>query len=279
MAPRRQAKQPATETVVAAADGNVTPPKKRKIATKPVTDKPKPVRTMASRAAKEKHNNNNNDVAVDEFAVPPKKSRGKTKTAAEAPKSTAIAKTKTKKVNKQAEAAVDNNMDEEVTEQQEKKQIAEKKTRGKPAAKKAGTSKKPAATKSRVKKPQDEVVIENGSEDLEKDTGKKNAAKKTRRGGKAVEDVEKNDAPAASKAKPAAKSRKRKPAEDAEKDVIAEAEVAVNVEKMEMVLNKKSGGKSKKVETETSDARKPLLKLSHLKSPLNVSSVVDIGQN
>nr|XP_012234225.1 PREDICTED: neurofilament medium polypeptide-like [Linepithema humile] len=216
MAPRKQAKQPAAETVVAAADGNTTPPKKRKIAAKSVAEKPKPVKT-GSRATAEKP-------VVDESAISPKKLRSKTKNTVEVP------------------------------------ETGRKKARGKPTTKKAGTSKKPAATKSRAKKPQDEAAVENGDKDFEKgDTGKENSAKRSPlRRGKAVE---KSDVPAAaSKAKSTAKSRKRKNPEDAN-NAVTEAESAQIVEKdeetePETVANKKNRSKSKKVETETSDAPK-----------------------
>jgi hypothetical protein len=203
---------------------------------------------------------------ADKSAISPKKLRSKTKDTVEVPKST-ITKDNTKsktRLNKQAEVAVDNNMDE-VTRK-------EKKARGKPTTKKAGTSKKPTAAKSRAKKPQDEVAAENGAEDSEKgDTGKENSVKGPRlRRGKAVEE---SDVPAAaSKAKPASKSRKRKNPEDANDAVIEaeDAQVTEKDEKTETVAGKKIRGKSKKVETETSDARKPLLKRSRLRSLLNV---------
>lgn len=259
---------------MAAANGNTTPPKKRKIATKSDMEKPKPARTGSRSAKTEKHNK-----VADISVISPKKLRSRTKNVVEVPESTTAknnTKSKTKKTNKQIGVAVDDNTDEVIEQQEiiENKQVAvEKKARGKSATtKKAGTSKKPAATKSRAKKSQDEPAVENGDEDSEKgDAGEEDFVIKPRvRRGKVVD---KSDVPAvASKATSTAKSRKRKDPEDAN-DAVTEAESAQIVEKdeeMEMAANKKIHGKSKKVETETSDARKPPLKLSHLRSLLNV---------
>lgn len=259
---------------MAAANGNATPPKKRKLATKTDTEKPKPAKTGSRSAKTDKHNNK----VADEFVISPKKLRSRTKNVVvpEIATTKSNTKSRTKKVTKQAEVAEDNNADEKVTEQQEiieNKQVVEKKARGKPATtKKAGTSKKSAATKSRAKKPQDEPTVENGDENSEKDdTGEENSVKRPPlRRGKAVD---KSDVPAAASKAKSAKSRKRKNPEDAN-DAVAEAESAQNVEKdeetEETVANKKIRGKPKKVETETSDARKPPLKLSRLRSILNV---------
>lgn len=244
MAPRRQAKQPAAETVAATAGGDVTPPKKRKITAKPLAEKPKPARPRV-RAAK---HNNNNDVATDEVSFSPKKLRTRmNKTVAEVPKNPTGAKSRARKANKQAETAMDT--DEEIAEQQEvveKKQVVEKKSRAKPAAKKAGTSKKPAAAKSRAKKSQDDVAIENGAEEFEK--GNTNKEKRTTRRKKVAEIPEEQDVPAATgKAQPAARSRKRKALENAN-DAIGGAENVQVTEKDEKsVADKKSRSKSKKL--------------------------------
>lgn len=256
MAPRRQAKQPAAETVAAVADGNVTPPKKRKTAAKSAaTNEPKQAAKGRSRQAKA---GKRESAAAGEPASPPKKSRSRQKNAAVAAKNETKGKSK-KRVNKEPEdAAPEDNAVEKTVE---------KKARGGKAAaavKKAGikaTATKPKAKSPAARKPRIKTTIESGAGN----SGKQNAvskspAKRTTRRMRAA--VVESDAPA----QPAAKaSRKRKNVQDTN-EAIPEVESTKEEDEQEEEEEKENeakvaGKKSRRPKKiETDDARKSLLK-------------------
>jgi len=238
MAPRKQAKQAAAEsTQVAAADGNVTPPKKRKAAAK--STPPKQAKTAPPRQVRQ--------VKEQEAATvfSPKNLRSRQKDVA--PKNDAENKSKKMFVNKQKE-------EEKTVEDDNTGEQVEKKTRGggkSAVTKKAGTktaTAKPKAKAPVVKKKKDQV--ENGAGDVENGTvSDENPPKRTTRRGKAAD--EENVAPAATRVRVIKKPRKRKTAET---EAIAEVDDEELPEKndAEMIVdNKKSREKAKKTGMKT----------------------------
>lgn len=212
MAPRKQAKQAAAENIIelAAADGNVTPPKKRKVAAKSTA--PKQAKTTRQVKAQE---------AATVFS--PKNLRSRQK--AVAPKNVAGDKS-----NKQKE--------EKKTDDNTGEQVA-KKTRGggKSAVKKAGT--KTATAKPKAKAPIEKNKDQKNSvENIGNGISDENPKRATRRG-KATEE---NVAPAATKVR-VRKPRKRK---SAEAEAIADDEEPPAKNDAEIVDNKKSREKAKK---------------------------------
>lgn len=247
MARRRQAKQPATESVVvASADGNVTPPKKRKTAVaKPAAaepaavepaaaDEPRQIRSRQAKAAKRENE------AVSEPASPPKKSRAKPKSAVADAKNDAKSRPKRQTKKESENAAMKDDAAEEVVE---------KKTRGGKATEKAGM--KATMVKPKAKVPvarKQKTTVENG--DPEKNVVDEGPTKRTTRRAKAVE--EGADAPVQPPVRAA--PRKRKNAPDAK--VIREAQVAKDEEEEEneakvAEASKQSRTRAKKVETDT----------------------------
>ncbi|XP_020279549.1 uncharacterized protein LOC109852630 [Pseudomyrmex gracilis] len=225
MAPRKGAKQAATEAdeiVIAAADSNVSPSKKKTTA-KTIVEKPKQAKagTRRGKAADKREN----EVIGNEAASPVKKLRGRAKkvvTAVVSPKSPAktinnSTKNKSKKTNKQKiKTNTEENNDEEVL------QITEKKTRARATTKKAGAVKKlPAKSKttlSTAKRSKKETAIENGAGDAES-AGDEGPAKTTRR----RKAVEKSVAPVAKKSK-TTKKRKSEDNKNFDNDEIIEKE-------------------------------------------------------
>lgn len=202
MAPRRQVKQAAAESTLAAADGNVTPPKKRKTAARS-SETPKEAKSKAAprqtRRAK----------ALQEAAVvlTPKNLRSRNNanvvvagtTKNPVPKTDAASKTKTRVSKRQKEKTTMGNDD--VNEE-----VVEEKMRGK-SVKKAGT--KPKTAKAPVaRKRRGEIVdeveglAENGEVVVEENPP---VVKRATRRGKAVE--EENVAPVTMKIR-AEKDRK-----------------------------------------------------------------------
>lgn len=269
MAPRKQTKQAATESVVAAADGNVTPPKKRKMPAKPA-DEPRQAKGRSRQANKQE------DEVAGELASSPKKLRSRqNKQPAAGATTTAVVKNDTKskpkkKTNKEPEnAEVDNHASEEV---------AEKRTRGGKTvatAKKAGT--KVAAVKPKAKVPVTRKQKTPATdEDSAVDSGKKNVAAKSpaKRTTRQVKAVKENDAPTQSTAKV---SRKRKNVED---EAVTEAQTLKEKEKEEeeeddenkIKASKKPRGRAKKMD----DTRKFLLIFPFCLICRNVFVVINI---
>lgn len=239
MARRRQAKQAAAESTQAAADGDVTPPKKRKAAAKSTA--PKPAKSALPRQVRQ--------VKEQEAATAfsPKNLRSRLKDVAA--KNETESKSKTF-VNKQKEEKTleDNNTGE---------QVVEKKTRGggkSAVTKKAGTkttTAKPKAKASVVKKKKDNV--ENGNvEDIESgNVSEENPPKRTTRRGKTA-DEEENVRPA--KVRTIKRPRKRKTTEETE--AIAEADDEPREkDDAEMIVDKKSRAKAKKTGMKTGKLR------------------------
>jgi len=237
MARRRQAKQAAAESVVAAADGSVTPLKKRKTAVKSVTaDEPKQTKNRSRQAKATKQDNE----VASEPASSPKKSRSRQRNATDTITATTIAKTGTKSKSKKQ---IDKESEETTIESNNEK-VVEKKTRsGKATAvvKKAG--KKVTETKSKAKIPI--VRKQTRIKDVENSPVQRSRRAKI---------VEENDVPA----QPIVKvSRKRKNVEDAN-EAIAEIQIIKEneeeIEENEAKASKKLRGKQKKIEI--SNARK-----------------------
>lgn len=208
MAPRKQTKQAAAESIQAAADGNVTPPKKRKTAAKStVTAVPKQAKAAVPRQVRQVKER---ETAT---AFSPKELRSRQK---DVPKNDTENKSKmfVNKWKEEKTAIEDNDTDE---------QIVGKKTRGggkSAVTKKAGT--KTTTSKPKVKalviKKQKEVGDSAG--DIENDTGsEKNPSKRTTRRERAADGE--NVAPATTKVRSIKRPRKRK---NAETEAIAEAD-------------------------------------------------------
>lgn len=244
MAPRKQTK--AAESIVADANGDASPSRKRKIAAKPVTEESKQVRTGLRRAKAEKAEIN--DVVID--ASPPKKARGgKSKTAEPKP----ATETKSGKSNKVAktEETINNNAHEKAPKQTTEKRARATKTAG-AMAKKAGTKEQPA-TKSKAKestrKPKNNTAAtENGAggNAAEMDVAA-TSTKRTR--GKVME---KENAMPARTATAAKAPKKRK---NVEEETIGNAEV-VEEEAAVAVPDKKPRGKPKKATAQAGNERK-----------------------
>lgn len=237
MAPRKQAKQAAAESIqVAAADGNVTP-KKSKVAAKSTT--PKQAKTAAPRQVRQ--------VKAQEAATvfSPKNLRSRQKNVA--PKNDAEDKSKKIFVNKEKEEK------KTVEDDNTGKQVEKKPRGGSKSAvmKKAGTktvTAKPKAKTPVVKKKKDQVG--NGAGNIGNGiVSDENPPKRATRRGKAAD--EENVAPAATKVQVIKKPRKRKTAET---EAIAEAddEESPGKNDAEMIVdNKKSRKKAKKTGMKT----------------------------
>ncbi|KYM95108.1 PREDICTED: probable replication factor C subunit 1 [Cyphomyrmex costatus] len=244
MARRRQAKQAATESVVTAADGNVTPPKRRRVAAKsPTADESKQIKGRSRQA---KADEQNNEVASKSAG----KSRSRQRNVTDAIATTAAAKTSTKSKSKKQ---IDKEPEKTTTEN-DNKEVAEKRTRGSKAAaavKKAG--KKVTVTKSKAKVPAARKQTRtkdagNSAEDLEgKNTDNKNRSIKRPRQ-RPVKTVEENNV----SVQPTTKvPRKRRNVEDTNK-AISEAQTTVEEgeeEKDEAKTSKKLRDRQRKIET------------------------------
>lgn len=236
MAPRKQTKQAAESVAVADANGDATPPKKRKIAVtaaaKVIAEEPKQARGGLRRAKAEKHEADEKQAITNE-ASPPKKARlARNRNVAASPKASGRTG---RKINKPAEVTENNNAREQVVEK--------KAARAKNGAmtKKAGT-KEQAATKMKAKA----SPAKRQRNDAGGDTRRKNAvarppAKKTR-----AKTVEKESvAPAARTAAKAPKKRKS-PEHVNEGTKVTEAGDAHIAEGKETVPEKKSRSRAKK---------------------------------
>ncbi|RLU24593.1 hypothetical protein DMN91_002682 [Ooceraea biroi] len=261
MAPRR-AKQTATEGTAVAADGNVTPPKKRKLANS-VTEGPQrlkaPLRTR-TKAAKREEN-----AAADESASPPKRLRLRPRNATTkenvetegTPRRVRVIK---RQRQRRPTTAVENTGEEIAG------QMVGEKSRGKPAvAKKAGT-KKPAAAKVQSQVPEEtgmkkrgnKVTTKSDKDVKEKETGRFAPVKRSRRVNKPAEEESQQPIVEQITTKTL---RKHKIVEEAV-EAVAKAFKAVEkaVEEVdteeELVTNKKTRGRAKKTEADIGDALK-----------------------
>ncbi|XP_011346148.2 muscle M-line assembly protein unc-89 [Ooceraea biroi] len=264
MVPRRAKKQAATEVTAVAADGKVTPSKRRKLAN-PVTEaaqRPKaPGLRTRTRATKRGEN-----AATDESASPSERSRLRLGNAttkenvetegAPGPRRVGVVK---RQRQKRPTTAVENTGEE----------IAGRKMGEKSREKKAGT-KKPAAAKVQSQVPEKTgmkkraaKVTTKGDKDIkEKETGRSAPVKRSRRVNKPVE--EESQQPMVEQI--ATKTlRKHKIIEEALEKVVVAVEKAtkvvrkvaeaVNIEE-EPVISKKTRGRGKKREADIGDAPK-----------------------
>ncbi|XP_032679106.1 cylicin-2-like isoform X2 [Odontomachus brunneus] len=239
MAPRKQTK--VAESVVADANGDASPPRKRKAATatKPVAEESKQVRGLRRGKAEKAEINDN--MVID--TSPPKRARGgggRNKTAEPKP----AVETKSGRSNKvaKAEETINNNAHEKAPKQTTEKKARAAKTTG-AMAKKAGTKEQPAAkpkAKESARKPRNNIAAtENGAggNTTEMDVAA-TSTKRTR--GKVME--KENAMPAARTATAAKAPKKRK---NVEEKTIEDAEV-VEEEAAVTVPDKKPRGKPKK---------------------------------
>lgn len=246
MAPRREAKRAAEQviTMMATADSDKSPPKRKKPTAKTITKKSQQVKTGTRRAkAVDKHEN---EVTDNEAAGPAKKLRSTAKKVVMSPKTPEKTvknntKVRSRKINKQEVKtdAEDNNASEKLG-----LQITERKTRTKTttALKKAGTKKSPADSKTIVSATtrSEKKTTENGNDkELSKNTRYRKA-------------IEENVAPAATRSKTSQK-RKNEDTKNIKHEQI--------LEKQEIQVDKKSRRANKK-ETKASDVGKFFLLFS-----------------
>lgn len=213
MAPRKQTKQAAAESTVAAADGNVTPPKKRKtVARSTVAEAPKQAKSKAAAAAP-RHTKQAKKLLEEELApvFSPKKLRSRDKNVVAAAVTTKNAAPKTDTRTKSKKVFVNKQQREKADEEVVEQQVAEKKTRGK-SAKKAGT--KPKAKAPVARKRKSEVEENEDVENAEVVGEEIPPVRRTTRRGKTVD--EENVAPAATRA--------QRPRKRAETKMLAEAD-------------------------------------------------------